>query len=69
MQFHASEEGLAATDAALDLIDSPSPVPGVRTDVPDLRGGAVLRVTDVSVTQPGRDLVAPCGGVVQRGSR
>jgi ABC-type transport system involved in cytochrome bd biosynthesis, ATPase and permease components len=58
LHFHASEEGRAAIRSAFELIDTPSPVAGVRTDVPDLRAG-LLRVDGVTVRQPGRDLLAP----------
>lgn len=58
LHFHASEEGRAAIRSAFELIDTPSPVAGVRTDVPDLRAG-LLRVDGVAVRQPGRDLLAP----------
>jgi ATP-binding cassette subfamily C protein CydCD len=59
MQFHASEEGLAAADSALAVIEEPMPPAGHRTDLPDLRAGAVLAVEGVSVRQPGRDVLAP----------
>ncbi len=61
LHFHASEEGRAAIRSAFELIDEPRPAAGTRTDVPDLRTAA-LRLEDVAVRQPGRDLLAP-GGV------
>lgn len=56
MQFHASEEGLAAADAALALVDAPMPPAGTRTDLP---ASPTLTVEGVSVLQPGRDVLAP----------
>ena len=60
LHFHASEEGRAAIRQAFELIDTPRQPTGVRADVPDLRR-ASLRVEDVAVRQPGRDLLAPDG--------
>ena len=57
-QFHASEEGLEAAEAAFSVIETPVPSRGTRTDVPDLRRGE-LRVEGVAVRQPGRGLAAP----------
>ncbi len=57
LHFHASEEGRAASTAAFAIIDAPERPAGSRTDPPDLAGG--LRIEDVSIRQPGRDLVAP----------
>ena len=57
-RFHASEEGLAAAEAAFRIIERPAPVPGGDVAVPDL-SGAEIRLTGVSVSQPGRDLEAP----------
>jgi len=59
-EFHASEEGVTAAASAFAVIDTPSPVSGSRTDVPDLRRGHLL-VDGVGVVQPGRDVVAPFG--------
>jgi len=59
--FHASEEGLGAADRVFAIIEStPGGTPsGAGTaGVPDLRG-ADIRVEDVTVRQPGRDLDAP----------
>jgi thiol reductant ABC exporter CydD subunit len=58
VQFHAAEEGLAAASRVAEVLASPPPAGGTRTDVPDLRRGTLL-VSDISVEQPGRDLVAP----------
>jgi thiol reductant ABC exporter CydD subunit len=57
-QFHASEEGLAAAEAAFAIIDAPLPPAGADTDVPDLSDGE-LRVEGVSIKRPDRRLVAP----------
>ncbi len=56
--FHASQQGLAAADAALAVIDAPVPHRGHRTDVPDLRTGE-LRISGLTVRQPGRGVAAP----------
>jgi ATP-binding cassette subfamily C protein CydCD len=56
--FHASEQGLAAADAAFTVIEAPRPPRGERTDVPDLRSGSLM-VDRVSVRQPGRGVAAP----------
>ncbi len=58
-QFHASEEGLEAAESAFRVIETPLPLGGSRTDVPDLRSGE-LRIERVTVRQPGRGLAAPC---------
>jgi thiol reductant ABC exporter CydD subunit len=58
LQFHASEEGRSAIAAAFELIDTPEPAAGTRTDLPDVRT-AQLRIDSVEVRQPGRDLLAP----------
>jgi ATP-binding cassette subfamily C protein CydCD len=56
--FHASEQGLAAADAAFAIIEAPAPAPGTRQQVPDLRHGRLV-VRDLTVLQPGRALAAP----------
>jgi ATP-binding cassette, subfamily C, bacterial CydCD len=58
-EFHASEEGTTAAARAFEIIDTA--VPG-RADGerPPAAIGAVV-VDEVSVDQPGRDLVAPAG--------
>jgi ATP-binding cassette subfamily C protein CydCD len=59
--FHASEEGLAASDEVFRIIEgSPGGTPsGAGTaGVPDLRG-AEIRIEGVTVRQPGRALKAP----------
>ena len=60
LHFHASEEGRGAIRSAFELIDTPLPAAGTRTDVPDLRTMR-LRVDGVAVRQPDRDLLAPGG--------
>ncbi|HEX5149764.1 MAG TPA: thiol reductant ABC exporter subunit CydD [Candidatus Limnocylindrales bacterium] len=60
LHFHASEEGREAMRAAFELIDAPEPPAGARTGIPDLRAQQ-LRIDDVGVRQPGRDLLAPAG--------
>jgi thiol reductant ABC exporter CydD subunit len=67
VQFHASEEGLAAAERAFEVIEAPAPPAGTRTDVPDLRRGE-LWVEGVTVRQPGRELLAPArASLVVRG--
>ena len=62
--FHASEEGLAASDEVFRIIEmAPAPrsdaARRARTEpVPDLRG-AEIRIEGVTVAQPGRRLDAP----------
>lgn len=60
LHFHASEEGREAMRAAFELIDAPEPPAGALTGIPDLRAQQ-LRIEDVAVRQPGRDLLAPVG--------
>ncbi len=57
-QFHAAEEGMAASEQAFAIIEAPRPPIGRRADIPDLRAGPVL-VEDVTVRQPERGLLAP----------
>ncbi|HEY6737401.1 MAG TPA: ABC transporter transmembrane domain-containing protein, partial [Actinopolymorphaceae bacterium] len=35
-QYHASVEGLAAAERVFEVVETPAPEPGTRTDVPDL---------------------------------
>jgi thiol reductant ABC exporter CydD subunit len=56
--FHASEQGLAAADAAFSIIEAPRPVVGSVETVPDLRRGRLV-VRDLTIVQPGRALAAP----------
>ena len=59
-EFHASEEGLAAARdafALLDAAEADGPVPGGGEPVPAAVGGVL--VEGVSVSQPGRLVVAP----------
>jgi thiol reductant ABC exporter CydD subunit len=56
--FHASEQGLAAADAAFAIIEAPTPATGDRRAIPDLRRGRLV-VRDVTVLQPDRALAAP----------
>ncbi len=56
-QFHAAADGVAATAKVLDILDTPIPVPGTRTDVPDVPG---FRVAAATVGKPGeRGAVGP----------
>jgi thiol reductant ABC exporter CydD subunit len=44
-QFHAAADGVAATAKVLAILDTPIPVSGTRTDVPDVPGFRVLAAT------------------------
>jgi ATP-binding cassette subfamily C protein CydD len=54
MQFHASADGVAASEEVFRVLETPLPVRGERCDVPDLRVHPV-RLFDVTVTYPGRE--------------
>lgn len=58
-QFHASTDGVAAADQVFAVLETPVPGRGEQP-APDLRAAAV-RLRDVSVRAPGRDLLAPAG--------
>ncbi|HEY3559025.1 MAG TPA: thiol reductant ABC exporter subunit CydD [Kribbella sp.] len=53
MQFHASADGVAASEEVFRVLETPLPERGERTDVPDLRA-TPLHLYDVTVTYPGR---------------
>ncbi|MEU8225463.1 thiol reductant ABC exporter subunit CydD [Kribbella sp. NPDC048915] len=57
MQFHASADGVAASEEVFRVLETPLPVRGERTDVPDLRV-TPLYLYDVTVTYPGREAPA-----------
>ncbi|WP_250448061.1 thiol reductant ABC exporter subunit CydD, partial [Actinotalea sp. C106] len=57
--FHASADGVAAADQTFTILETPAPARG-RTAAPDLRS-ATVRLEEVSVTAPDRDLLAPAG--------
>jgi ATP-binding cassette subfamily C protein CydCD len=63
LHFHASEEGREAMRKAFALIELPEPSAGSRTDLPDLHTGH-LRIDEVTVRQPGRDVLAPDGASI-----
>ncbi|MGW7686872.1 thiol reductant ABC exporter subunit CydD [Kribbella sp. NPDC054772] len=52
-QFHASADGVAASEEVFRVLETPLPERGERTDVPDLRV-TPLQLYDVSVSYPGR---------------
>jgi ATP-binding cassette subfamily C protein CydD len=52
-QFHASADGVAASEEVFRVLETPVPVRGVRTDVPDLRRMR-LRLRDLEVRYPDR---------------
>jgi ATP-binding cassette subfamily C protein CydD len=58
-QFHASTDGVAAAEQVFAVLETPLPVAGTLA-APDLRT-ATLRLRDVGVRAPGRDVLAPAG--------
>ncbi|MFC4054804.1 thiol reductant ABC exporter subunit CydD [Actinomadura syzygii] len=56
-QYHASVEGLTAAARIFEVIETPAPDAGTRTDVPDL-AHATLRLEGVTVAYEGRDAPA-----------
>jgi ATP-binding cassette subfamily C protein CydD len=54
MQFHASADGVAASEEVFRVLETPLPERGDRTDVPDLRV-TPLSLYDVTVRYPGRE--------------
>jgi ATP-binding cassette subfamily C protein CydD len=54
LQFHASADGVAASEEVFRVLETPLPMRGDRTDVPDLRVSP-LQLYDVTVRYPGRD--------------
>lgn len=53
-QYHASVEGLTAAERVFEVVETPVPASGTRTDVPDL-AHATLRLDSVTVTYDGRE--------------
>ncbi|WP_405060505.1 thiol reductant ABC exporter subunit CydD [Kribbella sp. NBC_01505] len=53
MQFHASADGVAASEEVFRVLETPLPGRGERTDVPDLRT-TTLQLYDVTVRYAGR---------------
>ncbi|MEV6414466.1 thiol reductant ABC exporter subunit CydD [Kribbella sp. NPDC051718] len=53
-QFHASADGVAASEEVFRVLETPLPERGERTDVPDLRV-TPLHLHDLTVRYPGRD--------------
>lgn len=53
MQFHASADGVAASEEVFRVLETPLPERGDRTDVPDLRLTS-LYLYDLTVRYPGR---------------
>ncbi|WP_433243083.1 thiol reductant ABC exporter subunit CydD [Actinomadura nitritigenes] len=56
-QYHASVEGLTAASRIFEVLETPPPAAGTRSDVPDL-SRATLRLDGVTVAYPGRDVPA-----------
>lgn len=57
--FHASTDGVAAAEQVFEVLETPLPERGTQP-CPDLRASAI-RLRDVSVRAPGRDVLAPAG--------
>ncbi len=58
-RYHAAAEGLAAAERTFQVLETPLPVSGTETDLPDLRVGGSVRVRGVSCTHSGRPGTAP----------
>ncbi|GAB2612769.1 thiol reductant ABC exporter subunit CydD [Kribbella endophytica] len=56
-QFHASADGVAASEEVFRVLETPLPLQGERTDVPDLRSVG-LHLHDVTVRYPDREQAA-----------
>jgi ATP-binding cassette subfamily C protein CydD len=56
-QFHASADGVAASEEVFRVLETPLPLVGDRTDVPDLRSTG-LHLHDVTVRYPDRERAA-----------
>lgn len=56
-QYHASAEGLTAAARIFEVLETPVPTAGSRSDIPDL-SRATVRLDGVTVTYPGRDAPA-----------
>lgn len=56
-QFHASTDGVAAAERVFAVLETPAPKTG-EAPAPDLRT-ATVRLRDVTVRAPGRDVLAP----------
>ncbi|ONI77522.1 thiol reductant ABC exporter subunit CydD [Kribbella sp. ALI-6-A] len=56
-QFHASADGVAASEEVFRVLETPLPAQGERTDVPDLRSTG-LHLHDVTVRYPDREQAA-----------
>ncbi|WP_433475574.1 thiol reductant ABC exporter subunit CydD [Spirillospora sp. CA-142024] len=56
-QYHASVEGLTAASRIFEVLETPAPATGTRSDVPDL-ARSTLRLEEVTVAYRGRDAPA-----------
>ncbi|MDD7384939.1 MAG: thiol reductant ABC exporter subunit CydD [Actinomycetaceae bacterium] len=57
-QFHASSNGLAASQRVFDILETPLPVRTGNSEAPNL-AHAVISLNELSVHAPGRNLLAP----------
>lgn len=66
-QFHASADGVAAAEAAFEILEVPAPAPGT-SPAPDLASTDIV-LDNLSVEAPGRGLYAPAGacGIIAPG--
>jgi len=55
--FHASADGIAAAQAAFDVLETPLPARG--TDPAPAMAGGTIVLEDLTVRAPGRDVLAP----------
>lgn len=67
-QFHASADGVAAAEAAFEILDEPAPTAGTEP-APNLADEPIV-IEDLSVAAPGRGVLAPAGasGIIAPGS-
>jgi thiol reductant ABC exporter CydD subunit len=60
-QYHAAAEGIAAADAAFELLELEVPAGGDRTDVPGIDGHLRVEVVTLTVAYPDRPVATPSG--------
>ncbi|WP_084126034.1 ABC transporter ATP-binding protein/permease [Demequina sp. NBRC 110054] len=64
MHFHASADGLAAADAAFEILDEPIPAAGGDAPAPEVSTGALV-ATGLGVLTPDGRREAPCGATMR----
>ncbi|KMY23555.1 cysteine ABC transporter permease [Actinobaculum suis] len=67
-QFHASSNGVAASEQALDILEAQDSLQDGKQPAPDLRTSEI-RIENLSVLAPGRETVAPAAlnGIIRPG--